>query len=235
MKNVILSIAFLLGILMVPSCSDITTKPEEPNAMYFQVNSDGSYAEPDAVGERPNRDSVKKDTTERKKDTTDRKRDTTTGRKDTVKKAPPTIFGDLLNKLNLGPDQKAIVERLLAQHKACVEECVKPLKAAEAEILAKARKQEAEIKKAVEAGTITKAQARVKLAALKANVNKALKSLPVRRSVQECIKACDATFINGLERILSADQKIILKSWLDSRAKRGTSGKKDTTDVKPRG
>ena len=228
MKNVILSIAFLLGILMVPSCSDITTKPEEPNAMYFQVNSDGSYAEPDAVGERPNRDSVKKDTT-------DRKRDTTTGRKDTVKKAPPTIFGDLLNKLNLGPDQKAIVERLLAQHKACVEECVKPLKAAEAEILAKARKQEAEIKKAVEAGTITKAQARVKLAALKANVNKALKSLPVRRSVQECIKACDATFINGLERILSADQKIILKSWLDSRAKRGTSGKKDTTDVKPRG
>lgn len=228
MKNVILSIAFLLGILMVPSCSDITTKPEEPNAMYFQVNSDGSYAEPEAVGERPNRDSVKKDTT-------DRKRDTTTGRKDTVKKAPPTIFGDLLNKLNLGPDQKAIVERLLAQHKACVEECVKPLKAAEAEILAKARKQEAEIKKAVEAGTITKAQARVKLAALKANVNKALKSLPVRRSVQECIKACDATFINGLERILSADQKIILKSWLDSRAKRGTSGKKDTTDVKPRG
>jgi hypothetical protein len=228
MKNVILSIAFLLGILMVPSCSDITTKPEEPNAMYFQVNGDGSYAEPEAVGERPNRDSVKKDTT-------DRKRDTTTGRKDTVKKAPPTIFGDLLNKLNLGPDQNAIVERLLAQHKACVEECVKPLKAAEAEILAKARKQEAEIKKAVEAGTITKAQARVKLAALKANVNKALKSLPVRRSVQECIKACDATFINGLERILSADQKIILKSWLDSRAKRGTSGKKDTTDVKPRG
>lgn len=228
MKNTILSIALLLGIFMVPSCSDITTKPEEPNAMYFQVNSDGSYTEPEAVGERPNKDSVKKDTT-------DRKRDTTSGRKDTVKKVPPTIFGDLLNKLNLGPEQKAIVERLLAQHRACVEECVKPLKAAEAEILAKARLQEAEIKKAVEAGTITKAQARAKLVALKTSVNKALKSLPVRQPVQECIKACDAAFINGLERILNSDQKIILKRWLDSRAKRGTSEKKDSTDVKPRG
>lgn len=234
MKKTILSIALLLGIFMVPSCSDITTKPEEPNAMYFQVNSDGSYIEPEAVGERPNKDSVKKDTTERKKDTTDRKRDTTSGRKDTVKKAPPTIFGDLLNKLNLGPEQKAIVERLLSQHRVCIEECVKPLKAAESEILSKARLEEAEIKKAVETGTITKAQARVRLAALKANTNSALKALP-RRSVQECIKACDATFINGLEQILTAEQKIILKAWLDSRSKRGTSGKKDTTDVKPRG
>lgn len=209
MKTTILYVALLFGTLL-PSCSDMTTMPEEPKAIYVQQNSDATYSLPEAIKERPNRDTTKKDT---------------------VRKAPPTIFGDLLAKLNLTPDQKVIVERLLIQHRACIDECVKPLKAAEKEILERARLQEQEIKKAVETGKITRAQAREKLFALKEKTKKALKELPVRAKVQECIKSCDAAFIDSLAKILSPDQKITLISWLDARSKRG-SDKKDTVVVK---
>lgn len=230
MKNAILIALFFFGVTMVPSCSDVLTKPEDPQAMYAQVNSDGSYFVPQGIGERPGgpRDTVKKDTT-------GNKRDTTNARRDTVKKAPPTIFADLLVKLNLTPEQKSVVEKLLAEHKACTENCLKALKAAEAEVIAKARNQESEIKAALEAGRITKAQAREKLAALKASVNKTLRELPIRLNVQECIKGCDAAFINALENILTPQQKPILKAWLEARAKRSTGGKKDTVVVNPRG
>jgi len=230
MKNTILTMLFLFGVAMVPSCSDMMMPPQEPKALYMQMNSDATYYQPQEIGKRPEgpRDTVKKDTT-------GGKRDTVNPRKDTVKKAPPTIFGDLLVKLNLTAEQKPIVEKLLAEHKACIENCLKALKAAEAEIIARARKQESEIKAAVEAGTITRVQAREKLAALKASVNKALRELPIRQKVQECMKGCDAAFINALENILLPEQKLVLKTWLDARSKRGTDGKKDTVVVNPRG
>lgn len=226
MKKTILAVALLCGSFLIPACSDFYTKPEEPQQMLVQTNSDGTFSGPEGIGERPNRDTVKKDTTERKKDTTNKER------KDTVKKTPPTIFNDLLVRLDLNSNQKVIVEKLLAEHRSCVENCVKPLKEAEARILADARSKEAEIKKAVESGTISKSEARQRLATLKSNVNKALKELPIRSKVQECIKSCDAAFINQLERILSDRQKLVLKTWLDSRSKRGTGDKKDTIVVK---
>lgn len=229
MKKTILAIALLCGSFLIPACSEFYTQPEEPQQMYVQSNSDVSFSEPEKIGERPNRDTVKKDTTERKKDTTN------TGRKDTVKKVPPTIFNDLLIRLELNAEQKVIVEKLLAEHRACIENCVKPLKEAEAKILAEAKLKEAEIKRAAESGKISKIEARQKLAALKANVNKALKNIPIRSKVQECMKSCDAAFIHQLERILSDKQKLVLKKWLDARSKRGPSDKKDTINVKPRG
>jgi hypothetical protein len=225
MKKTILALATLTFVMAI-GCSDITTQPVEPQPLYVAQNSDGSYSQLDEIKERPNRDSVVKDTTEHKKDTTGSRK------RDTVRKAPPTIFADLLIKLNLLPGQRTIVDTLLMKHKACVENCVKALKDAEAAILAAARSEEAEIKKAAESGTITKAQARKKLAELKKKVNESLKNLPIRTKVQDCIKTCDSYFINQLERILSSEQKRILKSWLESRAKRTAGGKKDTN---PRG
>lgn len=229
MKKTILSIALLCGSFLIPACSEFYTQPEEPQQMYIQSSSDVISSDPEKIGERPNRDTVKKDTTERKKDTTN------TGRKDTVKKAPPTIFNDLLIRLELSAEQRVIVEKLLAEHRSCIENCTKPLKEAEAKILAEAKSKETEIKRAVELGKILKSEARKRLAALKASVNKALKDIPIRSKVQECMKSCDAAFINQLEKILSDKQKLVLKTWLDSRSKRGTSGKKDTVNVKPRG
>ena len=229
MKNVFLSLFAAFGIAMIPACSDVVNAPIEPQEVRSTYTPTFSDIQPIEV-DGPKRDTVKKDTTERKKDTTDR------GRKDTVKRVPPTIFGDLLVKLNLSPVQKPVVEKLLAEYRSCVENCTKAMRDAEAKIFAAARAQEKEIKKAVEAGTITKAQARERLNALKKSVNEQLKNLPIRANVQECIKTCDAAFLAQLERILTPEQKLILKSWLEARTKRGTSGGgKDTVVVNPRG
>ena len=95
MKKTIASIALLLAVLILPSCSDIATKPEEPQAMNMQVNSDVTFTNPEPIKERPNRDSVKKDTTER--------------RKDTVSKPRPIIFGDLLVSLNLTTPNRLVL------------------------------------------------------------------------------------------------------------------------------
>lgn len=229
MKRIILGIFATLMFTVMISCTDTMTTPQESQEFRMQINSDGSLDHIAEIGERPNKDTVKKDTSDRKRDTVEKKRDTSSKEKrDTVKKQNPTIFKDLLIRLDLDSTQKSIVERLLAQHRSCIENCVKPLKEAEAAILSRARVQEQEIKKALSEGKITKAQAREKLSLLKANVNKALKEIPIRAKVQECIKGCDAAFIHELEKILYPKQKLILKTWIDSRSKRGTSDKKDT-------
>lgn len=227
MKIIILSILTLIGIITT-SCSDLVTRPEEPQAIYLQTNDNTNSLFFEPIKERPNRDSVKKDTVERKKDTT-------SNRKDTTVKPRPSVFTDLLKTLNLTDEQKPIVEKLLEEHRNCVENCLKPLRAAEAEIFTSARAREIEIKKALAAGKITKSQAREKLHALKVSVNKALKELPIRAKVQECIKSCDSAFVNSLDRVLNERQRLILKNWIESRTKRRTNGKKDSTDVKPRG
>lgn len=221
MKNVFLSLTITLGLIFATSCSDLTTSPAEPREMKVQSNLDSSYFNFAPIKERPNKDTTKKDTAERKRDT--------------VKKENPSIFNDLIIRLQLTPSQMEIVKKMLAEHRSCTENCVKALKDAEREIQTRARNQESEIKKLFESGKITREQARRRLEELKKKTNEDLKNLPIRKSVQECIKSCDSSFINQLERILSIDQKPILKKWLESRAKRGQSDKKDTVTVGKRG
>lgn len=233
MKRIILGIFALLMMSIAPSCTDTLTTPTDSQEFKMQINSDGSLDETHGIGNRLEKDTVKRDTSEKKRDTVEKKRDTVSREKrDTVKRTPPTIFKDLLIRLELDSSQKSIVEKLLAQHRSCIENCIKPLREAEAAIFSRARIQEQEIKKALSEGKITKAQAREKLAQLKVSVNKALRDIPVRSKVQDCIKSCDAAFIHELEKILSPRQKLVLKTWLDSRSKRGTSDKKDTVVVK---
>ena len=233
MKNVILTVLLTFAVISIPSCTDVINQPVEPQAVYI---TNDSYIQAEEVKERPNKDSVRKDSNDRKRDTSERKKDTSeTGRKDTIRKASPTIFGDLLVKLNLSQQQRKTVDLLLVKHRMCVDNCVKPLKDAEYEIFTNAKLAEAQIKKALSEGKITKVQAREKMASLKKRVANALKNLPMRTNVRECIKACDTDFINQLEKILSSEQKLVLKSWIDARAKRGKSGRKDTVDIKPRG
>jgi hypothetical protein len=204
MKTSIVSFIAILSLGLI-SCSNTENGMVEPT---YSVYNNESNVEVGAVGERPNRDSLKKDT---------------------VRKAPPTIFGDLLVKLNLTSEQKILVEVLLKQNKECKESCVSTLRAAEREILMNARIEEQKIKDAVKAGTITKEVARRELAQLKKLTQERLKSLP-KDKVRECLKECDTQFLNKLKEILTPEQKIIFETWVASREKRG-----NTEDKNPKG
>ena len=204
MKTTLLSLIAVLSLGLV-GCSNMGTEPTEETPLYsvykpYDGTTQGGQVE------------------ERKPDT-----------RDTTKKTQPTIFGDLLVRLNLTAEQKPVVERLLSEYKSCVESCVQGLKAAEREILMNARIQQDAIIAKVKSGELTKEQGRLQLRQLREETQIKLKALPKER-VRECVKSCDTTFIQQLKEILTTEQKIILEKWVASREKRGT-----TDDKKPGG
>jgi hypothetical protein len=203
MKTTLLSLITVLGLIAIVGCSNTETGPTEPESMYTTMlfNSDGSISEQPIERPKP----------------------------DNGKKVTPSPFADLLRLLNLTPEQKPLVERLLVQHKQCTQSCIETLKTAEREILMNARIEEKKIKDAVKAGTITKEVARRELAQLKKSTQERLKALP-REKVRECLQGCDTQFLNSLKEILTPEQKIILEKWIASRQKRGT-----TDDKNPKG
>ena len=203
MKKMLLSIITVIGLVSVTGCSNTETGPTEPNAIYTTMvaNPDGTVSE--QVIERPKPDNGKK-----------------------VETSP---FVDLLRLLNLTPEQKPLVERLLTQHKQCTQSCIETLKTAEHEILMNARIEEKKIKDGIKAGTITEEVARRELVQLKQSTQEKLKALP-KDKVRECLQGCDTQFLNSLKEILTPEQKIILEKWIASRQKRGT-----TDDKNPKG
>lgn len=205
MKTSILSLVSFFAIVLI-GCSDIQTNPTDPTPIYVTSNSDGTLTSSDNTPQ-----SVE------------------TPRKPDTKKPEPTIFGDLLVKLNLTVEQKSVAEKLLSEHRACVEACVKGLKDAEREILMNARIEENKIKELLKKGEITGEQARRELRQLREKTNTQLKELP-KGKVRECVKSCDEQFIAKLKEILTSEQKITLEKWIVSRSKRGT-----TEDKKPGG
>ena len=209
MKKTLLSIIAVISLGLV-GCSNMGTEPTEETPLYSVYNPYDGTTQGGQVEER-------------KPDT-----------RDTTKKPQPTIFGDLLVRLNLTSEQKPVVERLLAQHKACVEACVEGLKAAEREILMNARIQQDAIIAKVKSGELTKEQGRLQLRQLREETQMKLKALP-KDKVRECVKSCDTTFIQQLTEILTPEQKRILEQWLVAREKRGTGPTKDTTNTKGRG
>ena len=209
MKTTLLSLIAVLSLGLV-GCSNMGTEPTEETPLYSVYNPYGESTQGGEVGER-------------KPD-----------RKDTVNKPRPTIFGDLLAKLNLTPEQKPVVEKLFSEYKSCVESCVQGLKAAEREIMMGARLQENEIKEKVKKGELTKEQGRLQLRQLREQTQIKLKSLP-KDKVRECVKSCEEQFIARLKEILTPEQKITLERWIVIRTQRGTGPTKDTTNTKGRG
>jgi len=203
MKTSLLSLITILGLIGIVGCSNTETSPTEPEPIHttMSFNSDGSISEQPIERPKP----------------------------DTGKKVVPSPFVDLIRVLNLTPEQKPLVERLLIQHRECTQSCIQTLKTIEREILMNARIEEKRIKDAVKAGTITKEVARRELAQLKQSTQEKLKTLP-KNKVRECLKECDAQFLNSLKEILTPEQKITLERWIAFRQKRGT-----TDDKNPKG
>ena len=202
MKTTLFSLIAIFSMVII-GCSNTETSPVEPQSIHTTMvfNSDGSISEQPIERPKP----------------------------DTSKKVTPSPFVDLLRLLNLTPEQRPLVERLLIQHKECTQSCIETLRAAEREILMNAKIEENKIKDALKGGTITREVARRELAQLKKSTQEKLKALP-KDKVRECLQSCDTQFLNSLKEILTPEQKIILEKWIASRQKRGT-----TDDKNPKG
>ncbi|RPI68287.1 MAG: hypothetical protein EHM43_05350 [Ignavibacteriae bacterium] len=126
-------------------------------------------------------------------------------------------FGRLLNALKLTEEQRTQVAELLKNHKACAGEALAIMKENNKAIMEKARAARAEIIAQVEAGTMTKEDARAAIRALNERVRNALRNSDLRERVREMLKSCDAEFLRALRQILTEEQVIIFDRWLASR------------------
>ena len=210
MKTTLLSIiaVFSLGLI---GCSNVGTEPTESAPLYAVQNPYDGETQSEEVGDKKPE------------------------KRDTVRKQPQeTIFSDLLQRLNLTPEQKPIVERFVSEYRSCVESCVQGLKVAERQILMNSRIQQDAIIAKVKSGELTKEQGRLQLRQLREETQTKLKALP-KDKVRECVKSCEEQFIAKLKEILTPEQKITLERWVVIRTQRGTGPTKDTTNTKGRG
>lgn len=204
-------VAFSAISLGLVACSELGSNPAEPMAMFnnvqttFDLNgqpvefTDASLEIPMEVRERP----------------------------DTAKKGPRSPFDRLLASLNLTPDQKVQVERLLAAHKDCATAALEALKTAERAILDRAKAAREEIKASVEAGTITRDEARQKVRDLNKATREAIKNLPEREAARAALKECDDRFLTALRGILTEQQITILDKFIAARNGRTGGGPRD--------
>lgn len=214
MKNIIFLFLLFVGV-MSSSCTDTMTTTTGPSPIYSQISFDSLSDSNNQFSGRP----------EGPKDTT--KKDTSFGKRDTVRKQPiPTPFVDLIVRLNITSDQRPMVERLLSENRKCTEGCISELKKSEFLILESARQRESDIKNAVRTGKISKVEARERLSSLRKSVNDSIRNNPVRQATRDCVKSCADTFLESLQRILTPEQIITLKKWLDDRSKRQGSVKR---------
>lgn len=201
-------IAGAMFALSVTACDPGTVDPENPMPVVMtEVNETNSFellAQPadfyDATVEQEMRE---------KPD--DRRGDNRRG--------PAVVhpFGRLLNALNLTEEQRTQVAELLRKHKACADEALAIMKQNNQAIMEKARAARAEILAQVEAGTMTREDARAAIRALNERVRNALRNNDLRERVREMLKSCDAEFLRALRQILTEEQVVIFDRWLASR------------------
>ncbi|MBU3698924.1 MAG: hypothetical protein FGM33_02785 [Candidatus Kapabacteria bacterium] len=201
-------VAFSVMALGLVACSELGSNPAEPMAMFANVETtfdlngqpvdftDATLEMPMAVKERPN----------------------------PGQKGPRSPFDRLLAALKLTPDQASQVETLLAAHKDCATAALEALRSAERAILDRAKAAREEAKAAVEAGTMTREEARKKMGEINKATREAIKNLPEREAARTALKACDDRFLTALRGILTETQITLLDQFIANRDARSGGG-----------
>lgn len=135
--------------------------------------------------------------------------------------AHPHPFGRLIAALNLSADQAVAVRSLMQAHRTCVQAAMEVHRAAMDQLLTRAKAQREAIVAQVEAGEITREEARAAMRALNASVREAIKNSGLREQARAMMKACDDEFYAGLNNLLTDEQKSILERWMGRGPKRG--------------
>jgi len=196
--------AFSAAALGLTACSEFGAGPSDPMAITMELPTtfelNGAPAEfTDATLEKPMAVESRQD-------------------KDKRVRSP---FDRLLAALKLNERQQGRVAELQEAHKACATAALEALRAAERAVLDAAKARVEAVKAEVAAGTKTKEEARAAIREINKATREALKNLPERAAAREAMKACDEAFLNGLRRILTPDQVVILERFLAERAARG--------------
>ena len=100
------------------------------------------------------------------------------------------------------------------QHEDCAKAVRDALRASEQALMEPFKAQRDEVKAKVEAGEITKDEARALVREINAAAREALKSNPERAAAQAALQACRDAFIAGLRAVLTPDQIVVLDQWI---------------------
>lgn len=133
----------------------------------------------------------------------------------------PGAFHRLLGALNLTDEQAEKVQELLGKHHECVASALSVLREHVKTILDGVKEARHEVLAKLQAGEITREEARAAIREINARARQALKDSNVIARVREMLKACDQEFIEALKGILTPDQLEILQRWLDHRGNPG--------------
>jgi hypothetical protein len=136
----------------------------------------------------------------------------------------PGPFDRLLKALSLTSDQALKVRVLLDEHKKCVEAALLVFKESNASIIEAANAARKDVLAQLEAGEITREEARAAIRSINESARAAIKNNPVTARVREMLKACDEEFLRQLASLLTDEQMAILKRYLDSRSNGGGTG-----------
>lgn len=217
----------IFSLLIATGCESVPVDPAAPMFMDVTETStfevlENSYVVTDATldadmqmmrGDKPGRGD------DRRRD--DRGSDRGSDRGPRSDSAHPHPFGRLLAALNLSDDQAVAVRSLMQAHRTCVQAALEVHRAAMDELLADAKAQRDAIKAQLEAGEITREEARAAMRELNASVREAIKASGLREQAREMMKACDDEFYAALNEILTDEQKVLLERWMARGSDRG--------------
>lgn len=137
------------------------------------------------------------------------------------RKPHPGPFDRLLRALKLTTEQQAQVREFLAAHKECVSSAMQVMREATSEIIEGANAARQEVLAKLQAGEITREEARAAIREINQRAREAIKNSDVVARVREMLKSCDEEFIAKLKQILTEDQLALLDRWLNSRGNGG--------------
>jgi len=123
-------------------------------------------------------------------------------------------LGFIFRDLKLTADQITQVKGFMALRETCQKLLLKQLRDSEKSIIEAANAARKAIMDQVEAGTLSRADAKAQLDSLRKATKALLDANPVRATVIEGLKACEDTFFDNVDSILDSTQKPIWEAFV---------------------
>ena len=126
----------------------------------------------------------------------------------------------VFNAMNLTDEQKADIRALMQAKIPCENQWFRKLQAVRNQIVQRANEARRTIMEQVKNGEITREEAKRQLNQLNMKVREAIRTHPINEEVRLGLIACNEEFFDSIADLLTEEQLVIWKRFLDSLPKR---------------
>lgn len=127
----------------------------------------------------------------------------------------PFYLGRILRLLELTDEQKELIKEIIADHRDCVQEQMLILRQSEKAIIERANAERQKIMEKVQAGEMTREEARKELYKLNQATREALQNNPVRAEVMAALLDCRDALFSAIKEVLTEEQLAKFNDWLE--------------------